>query len=82
MVTEEVLVFFSLCAYIYLLTIVDLLANAFLAWIQAKNEAEAEAEEKILEAHKYYQRKLKRKIIKNWKVPSNIFTTYIIYKCQ
>ena len=57
----------------YLLTIIDLLANAFLAWIQAKNEAEAEAEERILEAHKYYQRKLKKRIIKKWKVLSNIF---------
>lgn len=58
----------SLSTYTYLLIIVDLLANAFLAWIQAKNEAEAETEERILKAHKYYQRKLKKKIIKNWKV--------------
>lgn len=56
-----------------------ILANVFYSWIQVKNEAEVEMEEKLLNAHKFYKQKIKRKIFQKWKVCLVYISNNIIY---
>jgi ankyrin repeat protein len=45
----------------------DLVANAFYLWIQVKNEADVEMEEKILNAQKYSKQRIKKVVFQKWR---------------
>lgn len=46
----------------------DLMANVFYSWIQVKNEADVEVEERIKNARESYKKHLKKKVFHKWRV--------------
>lgn len=44
------------------------MANAFYLWVQAKNEADVEIEERMAKARAHYRHNVKKKVIQKWKV--------------
>ena len=48
-----------------------MLAEAFYRWIQAKNEADVEMEEKLAKASKQYDIILKRRVLNRWKLKAS-----------